>query len=258
MKGNYAPGGKVFVVKRFFGEGNSLLENIAEDAKVLESICHPNITQFIGVCSKPVAITMDYECFDFSPFGLNHQISNLLEFLNTLDHIEGETEAFEHFLPVFPKAARDVAEGLCFLHSNDIVHRDLKPSNVLVSSRHYSKKDISADQLPSVFADCPAVCKLTDFGESRSTLLQTASIIHAKTMNIERGTKLFVAPEIIPEGKLNYTAMDDLKAIDIWALGMTFFSIINLDVEFPYEVELNLSSERAPDLASKLKSCLKR
>ena len=143
MKGNYAPEGKVFV-KRFFEEGNSLLKNIAEEAKVLETICHPNITQFIGVCSKPVAITMDYECFDFSPFGLIHQISNLLEFLNTLDHIEGETEAFEHFLPVFSKVAKDVAEGLCFLHSNDIVHRDLKPSNVLVSSRHYSKKDISA------------------------------------------------------------------------------------------------------------------
>ena len=65
---------------------------------MLESLCHPNITQFIGVCSKPVAIMMDYECFDFSPFGVNHQISNLLQFLNTLDRIEGETEAFEHFL----------------------------------------------------------------------------------------------------------------------------------------------------------------
>ena len=48
---------------------------------MLESICHPNITQFIGVCSKPVAIMMDYECFDFSPFGLNHQMSNLLKFV---------------------------------------------------------------------------------------------------------------------------------------------------------------------------------
>ena len=141
------------VVKRFFGEGNSLLKNIAKEAKMLESICHPNITQFIGVCSKPVAIMMDYECFDFSPFGLNHQISNLLKFLNTLGHIEGQTEAFEHFLPVFPKAAKDVAKGLCFLHSNDIVHRDLKPRNVLVSNRHHCKKDISADQLPSVFAE---------------------------------------------------------------------------------------------------------
>ena len=63
-------------------------------------------------------------------------------------------------------------------------------------------------------------------------------------MNIERGTKLFMAPEIILEGKLNYAAIDDLKAMDIWALGMTFFSIINPDVEFPYEVELNLSSEK--------------
>ena len=163
------------VVKRFFGEGNSPLKNIAKEAKMLESICHPNITQFIGVCSKPVAIMMDYECFDFSPFGLNHQISNLLKFLNTLGHIEGQTEAFEHFLPVFPKAAKDVAKGLCFLHSNDIVHRDLKPRNVLVSNRHHCKKDISADQLPSVFADCPVVCKLTGSGERRSTLLQTAS-----------------------------------------------------------------------------------
>ena len=163
------------VVKRFFGEGNPLLKNIAKEAKMLESICHPNITQLIGVCSKPVAIMMDYECFDFSPFGLNHQMSNLLKFLNTLGHIEGQTEAFEHFLPVFPKAAKDVAKGLCFLHSNDIVHRDLKPRNVLVSNRHHCKKDISADQLPSVFADCPVVCKLTDSGERRSTLLQTAS-----------------------------------------------------------------------------------
>ena len=63
-------------------------------------------------------------------------------------------------------------------------------------------------------------------------------------MNIERGTKLFMAPEIILEGKLNNAAINDLKAIDIWALGMTFFSIINPDVEFPYEVELNLSSEK--------------
>ena len=63
-------------------------------------------------------------------------------------------------------------------------------------------------------------------------------------MNIERGTKLFMAPEIILEGKLNYAAIDDLKAIDIWALRMTFFNIINPDVEFPYEVELNLSSEK--------------
>ena len=83
IKGNYAPKGKVVVVKRSFGEGNSLLKNIANEAKMLESICHPNITKFIVVCLKPV----DYECFDFSSFGLNHQISDLLE----LDKMLGPT-----------------------------------------------------------------------------------------------------------------------------------------------------------------------
>ena len=92
--------------------------------------------------------------------------------------------------------------------------------------------------------ECPVICKLTDFGESRSTLPQTASIIHAKTMNIERGTKPYMVPEIILEGKLNCVTMEDLKAIDIWALGMIVFSSINPDVDFPYEIELNSSTEK--------------
>ena len=73
-------------------------------------------------------------------------------------------------------------------------------------------------------------------------------------MNIERGTNPYLAPEIILEGKLNYATMDD---IDIWALGMTFFAGYYLDVEFPYEMELNSSSEKAPDLAPKFENLLK-
>ena len=34
------------------------------------------------------------------------------------------------------------------------------------------------------------------------------------------------------EGKLNCATMEDFKAIDTWALGMIFFSIINPDIEF--------------------------
>ena len=207
MKGNYIPNGKVVVVKRLFGESDSHLRNIAKEAKMLKSLCHPNITQFMGVCSKPLAIMMKYECFYFTPFGLNHQISNLHEFLHTLDRIEDQTEAFEHVLPIFPKAAKDVAVGLTFLHSNNVVHHDLNPGKLSVSNRHYI--DSSGDQLRSAFADCPVICKLTDLGESRSTLLQTAAIIHANTMNIERGR------EILLEGKLHCATMEDLKAIDI-------------------------------------------
>jgi len=80
MKGNYIPNGKVVVVEGFFEEGDSHLGNIAKEAKMLKSLSHPNITQFIGVCSKPLAIMMEYEYFNFIPFGLDHKISNSQEF----------------------------------------------------------------------------------------------------------------------------------------------------------------------------------
>ena len=40
MKGSYIPYGRVVVVKRFFGEGDSQLRNIAKEAKMLKSLCH--------------------------------------------------------------------------------------------------------------------------------------------------------------------------------------------------------------------------
>lgn len=92
-------------------------------------------------------------------------------------------------------------------------------------------------------------------GESRSTLLQTASIIHANTMNIQQGTKSYMAPKIQLKGKLHCATMEDLKAIDIWALGMIFFSTINPDVDFPYETEVNSSAEKPPALPAILRRC---
>ena len=84
----------------------------------------------------------------------------------------------------------------------------------------------------------PELKGLTDFGECGSTLLQTTSIIHAKTMNIERGRKPYMVPEILLEGKLNCATMEDLKVIDIWALGMIFFSVLSI-LTWSFPMELN-------------------
>ena len=111
MKANYVPDKKTVVVKRFFGEGESNLKVIAKEAKMFQDLRHPKVAEFVAVCPKPVAIMMEYECFDFLPFGLDVQVSDLCDLLHCLDRLKA-VAAFEHFLPVFPKAAIDIAEGI--------------------------------------------------------------------------------------------------------------------------------------------------
>ena len=69
------------------------------------------VAKFVAVCPKPVVIMMEYECFDFLPFGLDAQVSNLRDLLHCLDRLQA-VPAFKHFLPVFLKAATDIAERL--------------------------------------------------------------------------------------------------------------------------------------------------
>ena len=77
---------------------------------------------------------------------------------------------------VFTHAALDVVSGLKYLHQNNIAHRDLKPSNILVSNRHYHHLS-DQEKIKQIISIKPLVCKLADFGESRSTDIQTQNIL---------------------------------------------------------------------------------
>jgi serine/threonine protein kinase len=91
-----------------------------------------------------------------------------------------DAKGFEHF-PVI--IATDITRGLAFLHSKNTVHRDLKPANILVSNQYYT-----SENMPEVWETRPIFAKITDFGESRATMIQTASLVHTKTSNISIGT----------------------------------------------------------------------
>ena len=121
-------------------------------------------------------------------------------------------------------------------------NRDLKPSNVLVSNQHYSS--LSKDQMEIHFSSRPIICKLADFGESRSTSIQTKSVYSTKTKRVDRGTPVFMSPEILVQGDKSFEAsLDNMKSADIWALGMTFFTMINPNVKCPYLLEIRSSEE---------------
>ncbi len=98
-----------------------------------------------------------------------------------------------------------IAAGIEHLHLCGIIHRDIKPQNILVREE----------------ATGP-VAKLNDFGISKIIEPDMSS-----TMNSDVGTHAFKAPEFWQkdkDGKLNYK-----KSVDIFAGGLTFWAMLQLD-----------------------------
>ena len=68
------------------------------------------------------------------------------------------------------------------------------------------------------------------------------------TRFITRGSTAFMAPEIlIQEELLEFAGIDEMKKIDIWALLMTLFLVINPDQTHPFELNINESRKNSTD-----------
>ena len=72
----------------------------------------------------------------------------------------------------------------------------MKPANLLVAKQQYCHLSNLAE-IEEVSSRIPLTCKLTDFGESRSQEIYTNTIISTKTKNINGGTPVYMAPEIL-------------------------------------------------------------
>ena len=221
--------GKVVVKKLISSSRSEDKHRFFKEARLLHRLDHKNVVQFKKVCVAPPAMMLEYVYFDFSPFCPDAPRVNCLEEL--LCHLDA-TDSVAQF-PLQLKIAEDIAKGLGHLHQSGIYHRDLKTSNVLVSNRHYCDMQDHAD-LIKAFNSEPIVCKLTDFGESRSEEIQTQLVAKTHTENVNRGTPSFMAPET---KVLLAARADDLRRIDMWAFGMVVYCIVNPDVQFPFQVD---------------------
>ena len=219
-------------IKKEDEEDNRQQRLFYKEAAILNNVNHKNVVKFLGICTKPCALMLEYLCFDFKPFGGSATVSSLDQYLSYIDDHDLVLE-----FPFQTLIATDIAKGLEYLHSNDVVHRDLKPGNILVSNTHYS--ELRGSQMEEAFKTSPIKCKLTDFGESRSEAAQTATLRHQATANVYRGSPAYMAPEIFSEASNKFVAsMNDLQLVDIWALGMVLFIILNPDLEYPYYLDI--------------------
>ena len=197
-------------LKKLRGESRDAKRRFIKEGQMLHDLKgHRNISEFSAFCDNPFAIVMEYSVFDFNPCGVNKEVTTLEDFIHFLDN----EYDFSSFSQIIPLCAKDIASGLDFLRKRNVAHRDLKPSNVVVSNVHYISKE--GQDLQKAFSDQPIVCKLADFGQSRSLQFQT--LLQSQTESTFCGTPLFMAPELYMETLKNETQADMLKCdMVIW------------------------------------------
>ena len=205
-----------------------------KEVALLNSLKHQSIVKFMAVCYQPLAMMLEYVYFDFRFFGQAIRVNTLSEFLLIIDE-----QNCGGFHDLVCHAATEIIDGLGYLHNQRIAHRDLKTANILVSNQHYNSLSVEDEEFGPTYQARPIACKLTDFGESRSRFIQTQAIVASKTTNIDRGTVVYMAPELLVKEKLVQCAsIDDLILSDVWALGMIVFTMINPSLKCPYILEI--------------------
>lgn len=225
---------KEVVIKKMIDLEEDEKDLFRKEVKLLHTLKHPNIVTFHGMCISPPAIMSEYMYFDFSLFAdRHHKVHSLKEFLFELSG--GDPSEFAHVMLVI---ANEVAKGLDFLHKNGVVHRDLKPANVLVSNHHY-RDLVDVRLIEEAWSTIPVICKLTDFGEARSQLINTRYFKVTATNNVNRGTPAFMAPALLLSEKEQQITMSlsQLKKVDIWALGLLYFCVANPGLSSAYTYE---------------------
>ncbi|KAK4283373.1 hypothetical protein QN277_000328 [Acacia crassicarpa] len=142
-------------------------------------------------------------------------VAILLEYmdLGTLDTLLKNNGTFSE--SQLAAVARQVLNGLSYLHANKIIHRDIKPSNLLVN------RDMEV--------------KISDFGVSK-VMCRTLDACNSYV-----GTCAYMSPERFDPDR--YGGNYDGYAADIWSLGLTLFELYV--GHFPF-----LSEGQRPDWAT--------
>ena len=166
----------------------TIIRKFTEECRLLSTINHPCIVQFLGVAridEQPILLT---ELMDES----------LLKFIE-----KSHSKHVPISLYTEVNIIHDIAVALSYLHSRNILHRDLSSNNVLLLLN----------------AGCKA--KISDFGVSKLYDLEAEFGLQSKYLTKCPGTPMFMSPEAIKE---NPQYSDKL---DVFSLGVICIHLLS-------------------------------
>lgn len=177
---------------RRLGVGESSgIRKAQREIAILKQIRHENVIALIEVIDDPDAHKL-YLVLELAGYGA---LMNMANDGTVVPDSEGNNKVPESEAK---RIIRCVVSALKYVHSQGIAHRDVKPPNILLTD------DFDV--------------KLSDFGVS--AILDGTPLVACRE---REGSIAFLSPELL---RLDGTDVDLLKA-DVWALGVTVFTILH-------------------------------
>lgn len=179
-------------------------ENVLMEIAIMKKLNHPNIVKLFEVIDSSDSAKL-YIIMEFVERG---QIIEWDED-NSVFYNLSQKEYLEE--DELRKIFSQIIQGLYYLHQNGIIHRDIKPQNILQSG--------------------DGTIKIADFGVS-------AIVGEQDIMKKAEGTYHFMPPECVTQNP-DVNGFSG-KAVDIWAMGISFFAFAFYKVPFLGDDPLDL------------------
>ena len=136
---------------------------------------------------------------------------------------------FDSFLGIGNVIASDVVRAVSHLHSRDIVRRDIKQCPVPII-KVTNTKNWRWRLVKNLLSVNLVIWEKRDLTQTNALTGKSC------TTAVHRESLPFMVPElIIEELSIASGGTDELKTVDVWAVSMTFFTILNQDQSYPFQ-----------------------